>query len=89
MNKGPKTIYTCQTCGYQTAKWMGRCPDCGEWHTFVEEVQANRTAGPSRGLTTPHSEPVPIDAIEIDDEEPADESKVKSKSKKTSGLRAH
>ncbi len=32
--------YTCQTCGYASPKWLGRCPDCGEWNTFVEEVIA-------------------------------------------------
>ncbi|KRT75546.1 MAG: repair protein RadA, DNA repair protein RadA/Sms protein, partial [Armatimonadetes bacterium CSP1-3] len=30
--------HTCQTCGYTSPKWLGRCPDCGEWNTFVEEV---------------------------------------------------
>ena len=33
-----KTTYFCQSCGQQTAKWMGRCPTCGEWNTIVEEV---------------------------------------------------
>lgn len=35
-----KTKYVCQECGYQTPKWMGRCPDCGAWNTLVEEVVA-------------------------------------------------
>lgn len=33
-----KSAYFCQSCGYQSAKWMGKCPACGEWNTFVEEV---------------------------------------------------
>jgi DNA repair protein RadA/Sms len=33
-----KTIYSCQACGYQTGKWLGRCPACGEWNTLVEEI---------------------------------------------------
>ncbi|MFY7890926.1 MAG: DNA repair protein RadA [Spirosomataceae bacterium] len=33
-----KTSFFCQSCGYQAAKWMGRCSACGEWNTFVEEV---------------------------------------------------
>lgn len=33
-----KTAYFCQNCGHQAPKWMGRCPSCGEWNTFVEEV---------------------------------------------------
>jgi len=32
-----KTIFTCQHCGYQSAKWLGRCPDCSSWNSFTEE----------------------------------------------------
>ena len=32
-----KTIYTCKSCGCQSPRWMGKCPDCGEWDTFEEE----------------------------------------------------
>ncbi|MFH1623872.1 MAG: DNA repair protein RadA [Pseudomonadota bacterium] len=32
-----KTYFSCQSCGYQAPKWLGRCPDCGEWNTLVEE----------------------------------------------------
>jgi DNA repair protein RadA/Sms len=35
--KAPKSTYTCQACGSQSQKWLGRCPDCGGWNTFVEE----------------------------------------------------
>lgn len=33
-----KSAFFCQNCGYQSPKWIGRCPACGEWNTFVEEV---------------------------------------------------
>ncbi|OGP56426.1 MAG: DNA repair protein RadA [Deltaproteobacteria bacterium RBG_13_52_11] len=33
-----KTVFICQTCGYQTPKWLGRCPDCQGWGTLVEEL---------------------------------------------------
>jgi len=33
-----KTTYFCQNCGAQSAKWIGRCPSCNEWNTYVEEV---------------------------------------------------
>lgn len=36
MAKG-KTVFYCQSCGYESAKWMGQCPGCREWNTFVEE----------------------------------------------------
>lgn len=32
-----KVIYACQSCGYQSPKWLGRCPDCNQWNTLVEE----------------------------------------------------
>jgi DNA repair protein RadA/Sms len=35
--KGQKAIYVCQQCGHQSPKWLGKCPDCGEWNSFVEE----------------------------------------------------
>ena len=35
--KGPKTVFACQQCGHQSPKWLGKCPDCGEWNSFVEE----------------------------------------------------
>jgi len=37
MAKQPATIFVCQNCGNQSRKWLGQCPDCGEWNTFVEE----------------------------------------------------
>ena len=33
-----KTVYTCQKCGYQSAKWLGKCPDCTGWNTLIEEA---------------------------------------------------
>ena len=32
-----KTVYVCQSCGTQSPRWMGKCPDCGQWNTMVEE----------------------------------------------------
>ncbi|TYO96660.1 DNA repair protein RadA/Sms [Geothermobacter ehrlichii] len=37
-NKKAKTIFSCQQCGYQSPKWLGRCPDCGQWNSLVEET---------------------------------------------------
>ena len=33
-----KTVFVCQECGSSQPKWMGRCPDCGEWNTLVETI---------------------------------------------------
>ena len=37
MAKGKTSVFFCQECGYESAKWMGQCPACKEWNTFVEE----------------------------------------------------
>jgi len=41
----PRTVYTCQTCGAQSPKWLGRCPECGAWSSFVEETVEGRPRG--------------------------------------------
>jgi DNA repair protein RadA/Sms len=43
------TAYVCSNCGTESAKWHGRCPDCGEWNTLVEERIAPAQAGPRGG----------------------------------------
>lgn len=43
-----KSVYVCNNCGYNSSKWYGRCPSCGEWNTFTEEVEeAKKTASKS------------------------------------------
>ncbi|MDQ4084034.1 MAG: AAA family ATPase, partial [Actinomycetota bacterium] len=37
-----KTLYVCANCGHEEPKWLGRCPDCGEWSTFVEEARESK-----------------------------------------------
>ncbi|MCF6177969.1 MAG: DNA repair protein RadA [Geopsychrobacter sp.] len=47
-----KTFYTCQQCGFQSPKWLGKCPDCNQWNTLAEEqsqAQQNSRALPSPG----------------------------------------
>jgi len=70
VKKSTKTIFTCQSCGYQAPKWMGKCPDCGGWDSFVEERQA--ASGPlavKRDAAVAPSTPVPIDSIEIENDQ--------------------
>lgn len=46
MAKGKKTIYFCQNCGHEAGKWLGQCPACKEWNTFVEEkVTVSKSVG--------------------------------------------
>ena len=50
MAKGKTSVFFCQNCGFESAKWMGQCPACREWNTFAEEpVQVNRSARGSAG----------------------------------------
>ncbi len=39
-----KSVFICQNCGYETAKWCGQCPDCGEWNTMNEEIKTHAAA---------------------------------------------
>ncbi|MCL2760464.1 MAG: DNA repair protein RadA [Desulfuromonadales bacterium] len=36
-----KALFACQKCGYQSAKWLGKCPDCGAWNSMIEEISLN------------------------------------------------
>ncbi|MFR8871803.1 DNA repair protein RadA [Paraclostridium sordellii] len=38
-----KTKYVCQECGYENSKWLGKCPECSNWNTFVEEIEEKRS----------------------------------------------
>jgi DNA repair protein RadA/Sms len=47
----PTSLFACQSCGATSSKWLGRCPECGEWNSYVEEARhavAPPAAGPSR-----------------------------------------
>jgi DNA repair protein RadA/Sms len=63
-----KTAYFCQSCGYESAKWLGKCPSCNQWNTFVEEViEKNTTSVPTWKTETSSrklSKPSKVDEIE-------------------------
>jgi len=60
--KQKKSIYICQSCGYQALKWLGRCPDCGEWNSMLEEpVKSERKGKPSSDMSQPQT----LDAISL------------------------
>jgi DNA repair protein RadA/Sms len=63
-----KTHFVCQACGYQAPKWLGRCPGCQEWNTFVEE-RVIEEKFPERDLLGFESEVVPTPITEIVGEE--------------------
>ena len=60
------TVFFCQNCGAQSAKWIGRCPSCGEWNTYVEEVvkkETSRETSMGQFRAGKKSAPVPIAEI--------------------------
>lgn len=67
-----KSLYVCSQCGYESAKWYGKCPSCGEWNSFTEELREtavrSSTASPQRRIT-PSSAPVSINNISTEDEQ--------------------
>lgn len=51
-----KTVYVCSNCGADSPKWLGKCPNCGEWNTYVEEVVAKETPAAKRPVPSGLSE---------------------------------
>ena len=67
MAKGKATVFYCQNCGYESSKWMGQCPGCRQWNSFVEEKVLAKTAG-TKGI---HSgeRPLPTKLSEVNIQE--------------------
>ncbi len=65
MARGEKSIFRCQQCGYESFRWLGRCPDCGGWNTLIEEAfkEEKKYSLHPEG----HSTPLPISKIEIEE----------------------
>jgi len=62
-----RTVFFCSSCGHESAKWLGRCPGCGEWNTLVEQ-KVTPTRGGGRTQREPRR-PVPLGSIEADERE--------------------
>lgn len=71
MAKAKKMVFFCQNCGYESAKWMGQCPGCREWNTFVEEpVPAKaESKGRAAGAGGSTAKPVPLSEIAVQKED--------------------
>lgn len=69
MAKGKTSVYFCQNCGFESSKWMGQCPGCKEWNSFVEEI-IDRKAGTSASVkkSLEEAKPVPLSAVSSADE---------------------
>lgn len=62
-----KSVFFCQSCGYESPKWLGKCPSCGEWNTFVEEKVISTAKGINRQNTSKIA-PVKLSDIKTLDE---------------------
>ena len=75
-----KSAYFCQSCGYESPKWLGKCPSCGQWNTFVEEVvekpnaaipnwkNTNNSSGTKSTSTQRANKAVPVNSIDFTEE---------------------
>lgn len=59
-----KTIFVCSECGYESPKWMGKCPACDQWNTFYEEKKINSSASNNTLKRKEISKPVELNKIE-------------------------
>ncbi len=68
-----KTKFICQDCGYESAKWMGKCPGCQNWNTLVEEMETETSSSRRRSFVTSAGssspKPQPITKIERSEEQ--------------------
>lgn len=65
-----KTAWFCNNCGYESPKWLGKCPGCGEWNTFIEEkvvVTKGKNQSSRQGLVK-SSKPIKLSEVEIKEE---------------------
>ena len=62
-----KSSFVCQNCGYKSAKYLGRCPNRGEWSSFVEEVEVQEVKNQRVSMTGERSKPLKLDEVELFD----------------------
>jgi DNA repair protein RadA/Sms len=62
MAKKSSTVFVCSSCGYESSKWLGKCPSCNEWNTFYEEKAVTTATGKDKKKE--RSEPVTLNSVE-------------------------
>ena len=58
-----KTVFFCQSCGYESSKWMGQCPGCREWNTFVEETIVSGNGGKKKAILSESQKPTLLSKV--------------------------
>lgn len=69
MLKNKKIVYFCQECGYESSKWMGQCPGCKAWNTFVEEAVSTKKQTGGTKSKEKRQEPVILQDISLSEDE--------------------
>jgi DNA repair protein RadA/Sms len=59
-----KSAFFCQECGFEAPKWLGKCPSCSSWNTFVEEIVSNTKSALPFSVDSRNSKPTPISDIQ-------------------------
>lgn len=67
MAKGKTSVFFCQECGFESSKWMGQCPGCKAWNSFVEEVVEKKSQKVRQAIADVN--PLPLSKIEYSDDE--------------------
>ena len=57
-----KTIFVCSSCGYESPKWLGKCPACNEWNTFYEEKDVTKSG--TKDKRTERAEAIQLNKVE-------------------------
>ncbi len=63
-----KSVYFCNNCGYESPKWLGKCPGCGEWNSFVEEKVSVKPGKAGKKGLVKSSKPLKLSEIEVREE---------------------
>ncbi|MFI5133538.1 MAG: DNA repair protein RadA [Chitinophagales bacterium] len=71
-----KTAFFCQNCGYESVKWVGQCPSCGQWNTFVEELIQKETFKTNDGWKDYHEEKRVNKTISLDEIKSSEEKRL-------------
>jgi DNA repair protein RadA/Sms len=67
--RSPRAVFVCQECGYESPKWLGRCPGCSAWNTLVEEPLSSSISARTRARLEAPAEPAtPLAEVAIDEE---------------------
>lgn len=61
-----KTVFFCHSCGYEASKWMGQCPGCREWNTFVEESIVTGNGNKKRNIAGKREEPTLLSKVNLE-----------------------